>query len=88
VVPHTLPPTLSALATLFSESEEAGRQQAHFVAAGHMRELQLLRVNADSELKRAIDALNGTFPEDVVTQLQPNYEQTLLDRIGDEEGTG
>ncbi|KAJ1637360.1 armadillo-type protein [Pavlovales sp. CCMP2436] len=81
VVPQTLPPVLHALAVLFGSSEDAGRHQAHFVAAGHMRKLQHLRAGADSVLRGAIEALNGAFPGEVVDQLQPGYEQALLDQL-------
>lgn len=80
--PSTLAPALLALATLFGAAEDAGRHQAHFVAAGHMRQLQEMRESADAELRRAIDALNATFPDGVVAQLQPGYEAALLAQIG------
>jgi len=83
--PHTLPVPLQALAALLAEAEDAGRLQAHFVASGHMRALQAKRAGADPRLKKAIDAFNATFPEEVVEQLQPGYEDGLIARIGEGE---
>lgn len=79
--PGALAAALAGLAALFAASEEKGRQQAHFIAAGHMRALQALRAGAEPGLRRAIDAFNGTYPAELIEQLQPGYEQGLLDRI-------
>lgn len=79
--PDALAAALAGLAALFAASEEKGRQQAHFIAAGHMRALQALRAGAEPGLRRAIDAFNGTYPAELIEQLQPGYEQGLLDRI-------
>lgn len=49
-----------------------------------MRQLQAMRAGASGELRSGIDALNATFPEEVVEQLQPGYEQSLLAKIEDE----
>jgi hypothetical protein len=81
--PRTLPAALFGLSTLFGSAEDAGRHQAHFVACGLMRALQAQRAGAGVDLARAIDALNGKFPNDVVAQLQPNYEDSLLQKIGE-----
>lgn len=86
--PTTLPAALSAIAGAFREGDDVGRHQAHFVAAGHMRALQVMREGADAQLRMAIDELNGTFPEEVVEQLQPGYEATLLEQLGGDDEDG